>query len=296
MSLFKRMGIQFFAGEEIFEPEQTPENTEVGEEQNEQYFEGFEEEPDNSEQTEDAQEQEIQTQEDTHEEGNFVTINYNNQNINLPVDALVALDNAFGGNIAQILERGLTPQTPPQAPQGQEEIAILDAYAQSAGYPDRQSYMHAMKNQLNDFKLHHEMLQLKQQYPTAPDDALNAMAQSNINMRDMQLKQNQQYAREQIQNIQKDAMQKQEQAKNAELVRPFQEFLSQYPNVDIKSLDKNFFELVNTGLHPSAVYERLQAQAQMSAMKKNQQNASASIGSMQSSNINSDSFLSGFGI
>lgn len=87
----------------------------------------------------------------------------------------------------------------------------------------------------------------------------------------------------------------------AELLRPFEEFLKQYPDVDISSLDTDFFKLVDTGIHPSAVYERLQAQKeiegyknQIAAMNKNIMNSCLSIGSMESSEVESDAFLNGF--
>lgn len=87
------------------------------------------------------------------------------------------------------------------------------------------------------------------------------------------------------------------------ILRPFEEFLRQYPDVNINELEKDFFELVDSGFHPCAVYERLQAQKeiegyknQIAAMNKNFVNNISCIGSLEGSFIESDAFLDGFGI
>ena len=172
-------------------------------------------------------------------------------------------------------------------------------YAKAAGFSDRQGYMQAMQQQLNNFEVQNEIKNLQMKYPDTPQEALLGLAQQTVQNRHQQQANQRVFAEQQIQKAQVNAQKMAQQKANAEKVRPFLEFYRQYPDVKKESLDPKFFELVKSGLHPSAAYERLQVEqykAQLAAINKNQQNAATSIGSMQSTNVNSDPFLSGFGL
>lgn len=302
-NFFEKVGLQFFANDGTGAEQQEPTNQDEGlEDSNLDGFEGgfgddWGEEPTpEPEQTEPKIQEPQQT---TPQEQQFVSVPYNGQTVNLPLDALTALDNALGGNIGQILERGLAPQAPVQPQQPSQETLILDAYAKAAGFPNRQGYMQAMKEQLNNVQVQQEIKNLQMRYPETPPEALLGLAQQTVQVRQREQAQQRVFAEQQIQKAQKQAQFQANQRVNAGKVKPFLEFYRQYPDVKKDSLDPKFFELVKSGLHPSAAYERLQAEqykAQLAAFNKNQQNAATSIGSMQGSNIASDPFLSGFGL
>lgn len=319
-NFFERVGLQFFA-EDGGERTTGADSEGFIDENSDTYddsgfaegfeFEGFEENAPDEQQNSDGQgdepqpqAQETQPQAEQNTQGQqtaqqFVSVPYNGQTVNVPIDALTALNNAFGGNIGQILERGLAPQQPVQPQQPSQEALILDAYAKAAGYADRQSYMQAMQQQLNNFEIQNEIKNLQMKYPDTPQEALLGIAQQTVQFRQREQANQRAFAAQQMQKAQQQAQYQAQQKANAEKVRPFLEFYKQYPDVKRDSLDPKFFELVRGGLHPSAAYERLQAEqykAQLAAISKNQQNAATSIGSMQSSNIESDPFLSGFGL
>lgn len=156
-----------------------------------------------------------------------------------------------------------------------------------------------MQQQLNNFEVQQEIKNLQMRYPETPPEALFGLAQQTVQNRHQQQANQRVLVEQQIQKAKQQAQYQAQQKANAEKVRPFLEFYKQYPDVKKDSLDPKFFELVKGGLHPSAAYERLQAEqykAQLAAMNKNQQNAATSIGSMQGSNVSSDPFLSGFGL
>ncbi len=315
-TFFKRVGLQFFAdegGEPTGTEQQEPTSQNEGLEDS--GLDGFEdgfgdwgelspeviEEPEQTlpqnDETQPQTEQNIPQTQQTAQQ--FVSVPYNGQSVNVPLDALTALNNAFGGNIGQILERGLAPQQPVQPQKPNEAELLLDAYAKAAGFSDRQAYMQAMQQQLNNFEVQQEMKNLQMKYPDTPQEALFGLAQQTVQNRHQQQANQRVFAEQQIQKAQQQAKYQAQQKANAEKVRPFLEFYKQYPDVKKDSLDPKFFELVKGGLHPSAAYERLQAEqykAQLAAMNKNQQNAATSIGSMQGSNVSSDPFLSGFGL
>ena len=309
INFFKRVGLQFFAdegGEPTGTEQQEPTSQNEGLEDS--GLDGFEdgfgdwgelspeviEEPEQTLPQND--ETQSQTEQNTPQAQQFVSVPYNGQNVDVPLDALTALNNVFGGNIGQILERGLAPQQPVQPSQ---EAMILDAYAKAAGFADRQGYMQAMQQQLNNFEVQNEIKNLQMNYPDTPQEALFGLAQQTVQNRHQQQANQRVLVEQQIQKAQQQAQYQAQQKANAEKVRPFLEFYRQYPDVKKDTLSPQFFELVKGGLHPSAAYERLQAEqykAQLAAINKNQQNVATSIGSMQGSNVSSDPFLSGFGL
>ena len=307
---FKRVGLQFFADDGGEPAPQEPTSQDKGLEDS--GLDGFEDgfgddwgetqeqtEPIQEPTTPQTQETQSQTEQNAPQAPQFVSVPYNGQTVNLPLDALTALNTALGGNIGQILERGLAPQAPEQPQQPSQEALILDAYAKAAGFANRQGYMQAMKEQLNNVQVQQEIKNLQMRYPETPPEALLGLAQQTVQVRQREQAQQREFAEQQIQKAHKQAQFQANQRANAEKVKPFLEFYRQYPDVKKDSLDPKFFELVKSGLHPSAAYERLQAEqykAQLAAMNKNQQNVATSIGSMQGSNIESDSFLSGFGL
>ena len=309
-NFFKRVGLQFFADDGGEPAPQEPTSQDKGLEDS--GLDGFEDgfgddwgetqeqtEPIQEPTTPQTQETQSQTEQNAPQAPQFVSVPYNGQTVNLPLDALTALNTALGGNIGQILERGLAPQAPEQPQQPSQETLILDAYAKAAGFPNRQGYMQAMKEQLNNVQVQQEIKNLQMRYPETPPEALLGLAQQTVQVRQREQAQQREFAEQQIQKAHKQAQFQANQRANAEKVKPFLEFYRQYPDVKKDSLDPKFFELVKSGLHPSAAYERLQAEqykAQLAAMNKNQQNVATSIGSMQGSNIESDSFLSGFGL
>lgn len=311
-NFFKRVGLQFFAdegGEPTGTEQQEPIIQDEGLEDSglDSFEDGFGDlselspeviqEPEQTlPQNEGTQQNIPQTQQTAQQ---FVTVPYNGQTVNVPIDALTALNNAFGGNIGQILERGLAPQVQVQPQQPSQEAMILDAYAKAAGFADRQGYMQAMREQLNNFEVQNEIKNLQMKYPDTPQEALIGIAQQTVQVRQQKQAQQRAFAEQEMQKAQANAQRMAQQKANAEKVRPFLEFYKQYPNIKKDTLSPKFFELIKSGLHPSAAYERLQAEqykAQLAAINKNQQNAVTSIGSMQGSNVSSDSFLSGFGI
>lgn len=307
-NFFERVGLQFFAedGGEVTKPQEQPTNQDEGLEDS--GLDGFEDgfgdwgelSPEVIEEPQQTLSQNDETQPQTEQNTpQFVTVPYNGQNVNVPLDALTALNNVFGGNIGQILERGLAPQVQAQPQQPSQEAMILDAYAKAAGFSDRQAYMQAMQQQLNNFEVQNEIKNLQMKYPDTPQEALFGLAQQTVQNKHQQQANQRVLLEQQIQKAQQQAQYQAQQKANAEKVRPFLEFYRQYPDVKKDTLSPQFFELVKSGLHPSAAYERLQAEqykAQLAAINKNQQNAATSIGSMQGSNVSSDSFLSGFGI
>lgn len=277
-------GFEFSEFEENTSQEQQNNNGQTGEPQSQ------------TQQTQQTEQNISQTQQTAQQ---FVTVPYNGQTVNVPIDALTALNNAFGGNIGQILERGLAPHVQAQPQQPSQEAMILDAYAKAAGFADRQGYMQAMQQQLNNFEVQNEIKNLQMKYPDTPQEALFGLAQQTVQNRHQQQANQRVLVEQQIQKAQQQAQYQAQQKANAEKVRPFLEFYRQYPDVKKDTLSPQFFELVKSGLHPSAAYERLQAEqykAQLAAINKNQQNVATSIGSMQGSNIASDPFLSGFGL
>lgn len=306
-NFFERVGLQFFAedGGEVTEPQEQPTNQDEGLEDSglDGFEDGFgddyseEPTPEPQPQIEQNIAQAQPTAQQTAQQ--FVTVPYNGKSVNVPLDALTALNNVFGGNIGQILERGLAPQVQAQPQQPSQEAMILDAYAKAAGFSDRQSYMQAMREQLNSVQVQQEIRNLQIKYPDTPQEALFGIAQQTVQLRQQQQAQQRAFAQEQMQKAQANAQRVAQQKANAEKIRPFLEFYKQYPEVKKDTLSPQFFELVKSGLHPSAAYERLQAEqykAQLAAINKNQQNVATSIGSMQGSNIASDPFLSGFGL
>lgn len=306
-NFFERVGLQFFAedGGEVTEPQEQPTNQDEGLEDSglDGFEDGFgddyseEPTPEPQPQIEQNIAQAQQTAQQTAQQ--FVTVPYNGKSVNVPLDALTALNNVFGGNIGQILERGLAPQQPVQPQKPNEAELLLDAYAKAAGFSDRQAYMQAMQQQLNNFEVQNEIKNLQMKYPDTPQEALFGLAQQTVQNRHQQQANQRVLVEQQIQKAQANAQRVAQQKANAEKVRPFLEFYKQYPEVKKDTLSPQFFDLVKGGLHPSAAYERLQAEqykAQLAAINKNQQNAATSIGSMQGSNVSSDSFLSGFGI
>lgn len=313
-NFFKRVGLQFFADDGGIEPTgaEQQEPTNQDDTLDNGGLDGFEDgfgddwgetqeqtEPMQEPTTPQTQETQSQTEQNAPQAPQFVSVPYNGQTVNLPLDALTALNNALGGNIGQILERGLAPQAPVQPQQPSQEALILDAYAKAAGFSNRQGYMQAMKEQLNNVQVQQEIKNLQMRYPETPPEALLGLAQQTVQVRQREQAQQREFAAQQIQKAQKQAQFQANQRANAEKVKPFLEFYRQYPDVKKDSLDPKFFELVKSGLHPSAAYERLQAEqykAQLAAFNKNQQNVATSIGSMQGSNVSSDSFLSGFGL
>ena len=306
-NFFERVGLQFFAedGGEVTEPQEQPTNQDEGLEDSglDGFEDGFgddyseEPTPEPQPQIEQNIAQAQPTAQQTAQQ--FVTVPYNGKSVNVPLDALTALNNVFGGNIGQILERGLAPQQPVQPQQPSPETMILDTYSKLAGFPNRQAYMQAMQQQANNFEVQNEIKNLQMKYPDTPQEALIGIAQQTVQNRHQQQANQRVFAEQQMQKAQANAQRVAQQKANAEKVRPFLEFYKQYPEVKKDTLSPQFFELIKSGLHPSAAYERLQAEqykAQLAAINKNQQNAATSIGSMQSSNVSSDSFLSGFGI
>lgn len=305
-TFFKRLGLQFFADEGVEPAPEPQEPTSQNEGLEDSGLDGFEDgfgdwgelSPEVIEEPEQTLPKNDETQPQTEQNTpQFVTVPYNGQNVNVPLDAITALNNAFGGNIGQILERGLAPQVQPQQPS--QEAMILDAYAKAAGFADRQGYMQAMREQLNNFEVQNEIKNLQMKYPDTPQEALIGIAQQTVQVRQQKQAQQRAFAEQEMQKAQANAQRMAQQKANAEKVRPFLEFYKQYPNIKNDTLSPKFFELIKSGLHPSAAYERLQAEqykAQLAAINKNQQNAATSIGSMQGSNVSSDSFLSGFGI
>lgn len=311
INFFKRLGLQFFAdegGEPTGAEQQEPTSQDEGLEDSgldgfEDGFGDWSEEPTleqtlpQTPETQPQTEQNIPQKQQTAQQ--FVSVPYNGQSVNVPLDALTALNNAFGGNIGQILERGLAPQQPVQPQKPNEAELLLDAYAKAAGFSDRQAYMQAMQQQLNNFEVQNEIKNLQMKYPDTPQEALFGLAQQTVQNRHQQQANQRVLVEQQIQKAQQQAQYQAQQKANAEKVRPFLEFYRQYPDVKKDTLSPQFFELVKSGLHPSAAYERLQAdqyKAQLAAINKNQQNVATSIGSMQGSNIASDPFLSGFGL
>lgn len=313
-SFFEKVGLQFFADDGGIEPTvaEQQEPTNQDDTLDNGGLDGFEDgfgddwgetqeqtEPIQEPTTPQTQETQSQTEQNAPQAPQFVSVPYNGQTVNLPLDALTALNNALGGNIGQILERGLAPQAPVQPQQPSQEAMLLDAYAKAAGFPDRQGYMQAMQQQLNNFEVQNEIKNLQIKYPDTPQEALIGIAQQTVQNRHQQQANQREFAAQQIQKAHKQAQFQANQRANAEKVKPFLEFYRQYPDVKKDTLSPQFFELVKSGLHPSAAYERLQAEqykAQLAAFNKNQQNAATSIGSMQGSNIASDPFLSGFGL
>ena len=310
-SFFQRVGIQFFAEDEgggdafmeAFEdidagedqpatddpkPQDTPEAEPQTTEQVDKPEKPAEEQPGTGEDQQQPDAKPAPTE-------RMVPLVYNGQRTALPESAVMALSRALGGSdVVSLLQKGMNYEA-----RGQREISILDRYAQAGGYDNRAAYMDAMEQQLSQHRIDTEVKRLQEQYPEIPEEALRPLAERTVNDRIAQEKsQADQQARQ--------ASMEEFQRKGREMTRPWMEFLRAYPNVDPKSLDKEFFELVNTGLHPQAAYERQQGEKaraeaeklkeQIKAAEKNSRNRQQTVGSMASDGDNADSFLSGFGM
>lgn len=299
-SFFKRVGIQFFAEdgdvfmeafEDVGEDQPATEEPQDTPEAEQQTTEQAEEQP--AEQPETDGEQQPEAKPAPAER--MVPLVYNGQRTALPESAVMALSRALGGSdVVSLLQKGMNYEA-----RGQREISILDRYAQAGGYDNRAAYLDAMEQQLNQHRIDTEVKRLQEQYPDTPEDALRPIAERTVNERTAQEKsQADQQARQ--------AAQQEFQRKGEEMTRPWMEFLRAYPDVDPKSLDKEFFELVNTGLHPQAAYERQQGarakaeaeqlKEQIKAAEKNSRNRQQTVGSMASNGDDADSFLTGFGM
>lgn len=308
-SFFQRVGIQFFAEDEgggdafmeAFEdigenqpdtddaqPQDTPEAEQQTTEQVDEPEKPAEEQPETTGDQQQPDAKPAPTE-------RMVPLVYNGQQTALPESAVLALSRALGGSdVVSLLQKGMNYES-----RGQREISILDRYAQAGGYDTRAAYLDAMEQQLTQHRIDTEVKRLQEQYPNTPEEALRPIAERTVGERAAQEKQQAEQTARQLQ-------QQEFQKKGAEMTRPWMEFLRAYPGVDPKSLDKEFFELVNSGLHPQAAYERQQAERakaeaeklkeQIKAAEKNSRNRQQTVGSMASDGDNADSFLSGFGM
>lgn len=222
-----------------------------------------------------------------------VPLVFNGQQMSLPRGAVEALSGALGGDVVTLLQKGMNYEN-----RGSREIGILDRYAQASGYDNRAAYLDAMEQSLGQHQIDAELARLMDQYPEVPEDALRPIADRVVSDRNTTDKaQREQAAAEQGRT---EAMKKGE-----EMTRPWTEFLRIHPEVDAKTLEKGFFDLVNTGLPPVAAYERMEAQKaraeaeqykeQLKATHKNTQNRKAAVGTLSSETLESDPFWSGFG-
>lgn len=216
----------------------------------------------------------------------------NGRQMAVPAEALRTIGQALGMDARELLERGMNYEN-----RGAREISILDRYAQAGGYASRAAYLEEMERSLTQFRVDNALAELAQQYPETPEDALRPIAERTVNSQlEDERSQADARAREQAQ----EAMRR----KGEELSRPYLEFIRAYPNVDPKTLDRSFFELVNSGLHPQAAYERQQTEKvrqeaeglrqQLRANEKNQQNRQRTPGSMAGEALDADPFLTGF--
>lgn len=298
-SFFERVGIQFFAedegGDDAF-MEAFDDIEDAGESQ--PAPEEPEAEPTAEPQEQPAQEQQPEAEGEPQEAKpaeRMVPLVYNGQQTALPESAVLALSRALGGSdVVSLLQKGMNYES-----RGQREISILDRYAQAGGYDTRAAYLDAMEQQLTQHRIDTEVKRLQEQYPNTPEEALRPIAERTVGERAAQEKQ-------QAEQTARQRQQQEFQKKGAEMTRPWMEFLRAYPGVDPKSLDKEFFELVNSGLHPQAAYERQQAERakaeaeklkeQIKAVEKNSRNRQQTAGSMASDGDKADAFLSGFGM
>ena len=232
-----------------------------------------------------------ETEEATQER--FVPLVFNGQQTNLPESAVQVLSGALGGDVVSLIQKGMNYEN-----RGAREIGILDRYAQASGYDNRAAYLDAMEQQLGQHQIDSELARLMEQYPDAPEDALRPIAERTVSDRS---------SAERAQREQEAAdLARAEMMKSGEeMTRPWAEFLRVHPEVDAKTLEKGFFELVNSGLPPVAAYERIEAQKaraeaerlkeQLKAAQKNTQNRQTAVGTMASATLDSDPFLAGFG-
>ena len=232
-----------------------------------------------------------ETEEATQER--FVPLVFNGQQTNLPESAVQVLSGALGGDVVSLIQKGMNYEN-----RGAREIGILDRYAQASGYDNRAAYLDAMEQQLGQHQIDSELARLMEQYPDAPEDALRPIAERTVSDRS---------SAERAQREQEAAdLARAEMMKSGEeMTRPWAEFLRVHPEVDAKTLEKGFFELVNSGLPPVAAYERIEAQKaraeaerlkeQLKAAQKNTQNRQTAVGTMASATLESDPFLTGFG-
>lgn len=233
-----------------------------------------------------------EVQEDAPQE-RFVPLVFNGQQTNLPESAVHALSGVLGGDVVSLIQKGMNYEN-----RGAREIGILDRYAQASGYDNRAAYLDAMEQQLGQHQIDAELARLMEQYPDAPEDALRPIAERTVSDRS---------SAERAQREQEvaDLARAEMMRSGEEMTRPWAEFLRVHPEVDAKTLEKGFFDLVNSGLPPVAAYERIEAQKaraeaeqlkeQLKAAQKNTQNRQTAVGTMASATLESDPFLSGFG-
>lgn len=211
----------------------------------------------------------------------------------VPADALQSIGRALGADARTILERGMNYES-----RGAREFDLLDRYAKAGGYADRGAYLDEMERNLVEYRVENELNALEKQYPDSPREALRPIAERTVHS---QIEDERNQAGEQARMQAQEAVRRQ----GEELARPYLEFIRAYPDVDPKSLDKGFFELVNSGLHPQAAYERQQAErareeaeqlrVQLRANEKNAQNRQRTPGFMAGEELEPDPFLQGFG-
>lgn len=298
----RSIGIQFFADESMesesdsFEAES--DGFEEGFFDDGEYQPAEEETPEPEGMTEDPTEAVEETKEQAEEAATEATeptvpLVFNGQQMGLPKGAVAALSGALGGDVVTLLQKGMNYEN-----RGSREIGILDRYAQASGYDNRAAYLDAMEQSLGQHQIDAELARLMDQYPETPEDALRPIAERTVSDRNTTDKaRREQAAAEQGRT---EALKKGE-----EMTRPWTEFLRIHPEVDAKTLEKGFFDLVNTGLPPVAAYERMEAQKaraeaeqykeQLKATNKNTQNRRSAVGTLSSETLESDPFLSGFG-
>lgn len=222
-----------------------------------------------------------------------VPLVYNGQQMGLPKSAVDALAGVLGGDVIALLQKGMNYEH-----RGSREIGMLERYAQAGGYDSRAAYLDAMERQLGQHQIDMELARLQEQYPETPEDALRPIAERTVDDR----------------NAAERAARERENAERAraemlrageEKSRPWADMLKLHPEVDVSTLGKEFFDLVNAGVPPVAAYERMETERvkqeaaelreQLKATQKNTQNRQAAIGTMASETLDNDPFLAGFG-
>ena len=249
---------------------------------------GREEEPGQNEGGEPPRQDEQQPQE---EPPKLVPLTYNGKQIMLPEAAVQQVRDALGMDPIQLLQKGMNYDQ-----KAARELHLLDQYAAASGL-NRQQFISQLEQAQRQKELQDELQRVKAEFPETPEAALMEIAKNRMASRQAARRQEQMQRQQTLQAVQnraQQAVQKARQnAQNAEWDRYEKETGIHKP----ENIPPRVWELTQQGMRPMEAhyrYQAEQAQQQVRAQQKDEQNRNASMGSMAGTgDPGGDDFLSG---
>ena len=221
-----------------------------------------------------------------------VPLVYNGQQILLPADAVQALTGALGANPVELLQKGMNYDR-----KAEREMRVLDQYAEAAGM-NRQQYLEQLEGARNEQLLSAEMEQCRTEFPDTPDAALKAIAEGRMASRRAAEAQAAEQRRAELTSMQQRIEQTVAKARQEADEKAWDEYEVLAGVHKPEDIPPRVMELVNSeGMTPVAAHWRYQAEQNAQAVqieKKNNQNKTTSLGSVQGNEGDtSDPFLRG---